>query len=144
MERSPAAEGYVSYAEGILRIPLNQKFHNRIHKSTPLGPFPVSDQSIPSHPNTNVFEGVVLNSPRVTFHHMPIVTVTRRPISQSPKWRTDFCRLSVTAYSEFSELPSVSGGRPCYQQPEDAPYCYVRDSINLILLVFWFLCCRFY
>jgi hypothetical protein len=39
----------------------------------------------------------------------------------NPKLRNSPCRLSATAYSIYSQLPSVSGGRFLHPQPEDAP-----------------------
>jgi len=33
--------------------------------------------------------------------------LTRHP---TPSWRTTLCRLPTTAYSVYSQLPSVSGG----------------------------------
>ena len=107
----------------------NEKFHNRIHKSPPF--VPSLSQINPLRAiTTYVFEGVVLNSPRVTFPHMLIVAVTRRLPIQSPKSKTDLCRLYVTAHSVFSELPCVSWGRRCYQQPLGAPCCYARHPLN--------------
>jgi hypothetical protein len=35
-------------------------------------------------------------------------------------WRTTPCRLSATAYSSYSQLPSIPGGRLLHPQPEDA------------------------
>jgi hypothetical protein len=40
---------------------------------------------------------------------------------QPPSWMTTPCRLSATAYSIYSQLPSISEGRLLYPQPEDAP-----------------------
>jgi hypothetical protein len=39
----------------------------------------------------------------------------------NPSLRTTPCRLSATAYSIYSQLPSISGGRLLHPQPEDAP-----------------------
>jgi hypothetical protein len=36
-------------------------------------------------------------------------------------WRTTPCRLSATAYSVYSQLPSISGGHLLHPQPEDTP-----------------------
>jgi hypothetical protein len=36
-------------------------------------------------------------------------------------WRTSPCQLSATAYSIYSQLPSISGGRFLHPLPEDAP-----------------------
>jgi len=38
-----------------------------------------------------------------------------------PSWRTTPCRLSATACSIHSQLPSISGGRLLHPQHEDAP-----------------------
>jgi hypothetical protein len=35
-----------------------------------------------------------------------------RSHAQPPSWRTTSCRLSATAYSIYSQLPSVHGGLP--------------------------------
>jgi hypothetical protein len=43
------------------------------------------------------------------------------PHAQHPSWRTTHCRLSVTAYSIYLQIPSISGGRLLHPQPEDAP-----------------------
>jgi hypothetical protein len=40
---------------------------------------------------------------------------------QPPSWRTTPCRLSATAYSIYSQLPTIPGGRLLHPQPEDAP-----------------------
>jgi hypothetical protein len=40
-----------------------------------------------------------------------------QPPGKPPSWRATPCRLSGTAYSTYSQLPSISGGR-IYQQPE--------------------------
>jgi hypothetical protein len=41
--------------------------------------------------------------------------------AQPPSWRTTPYRLSATAYSIYSHLPYISGGRLLRPQPEDAP-----------------------
>jgi hypothetical protein len=41
--------------------------------------------------------------------------------AQPPSWKATPCRLSKTAYSIYSQLPSKSRGRLLYPQPEDAP-----------------------
>jgi hypothetical protein len=43
------------------------------------------------------------------------------PTPNPPSWRITRCRLSVTAYSIYSQLPSIPGGRLLHPQPEDAP-----------------------
>jgi hypothetical protein len=44
-----------------------------------------------------------------------------QPHAQLPSWRTTLCRLSATAYTIYSQLPSIPGGRLLHQQHEDAP-----------------------
>jgi hypothetical protein len=39
----------------------------------------------------------------------------------TPKLGTTPCRLSATAYSTYSQLPSKTGGNLLHPQPEDAP-----------------------
>jgi hypothetical protein len=41
--------------------------------------------------------------------------------AQPPSWKATPCRLSATAYSIYSQLPSISGDRLPHPQPEDAP-----------------------
>jgi hypothetical protein len=41
--------------------------------------------------------------------------------AQLPTWRTLPCRLSMTAYAIYSQLPSISGGLLLHPQTEDAP-----------------------
>jgi hypothetical protein len=43
--------------------------------------------------------------------------------SPTLSWRTTPCRLSAAAYSIYSELPSISGGRSLHLQPDDVPCC---------------------
>jgi hypothetical protein len=43
------------------------------------------------------------------------------PPAQPPSWRVTPCRLSSTAYSIYSQLLSISGGRLLYSQHEDVP-----------------------
>jgi hypothetical protein len=40
------------------------------------------------------------------------------------------CRLSATAYSIYSQLPSTSGDRPLHLQSGDAPSWSARDPHN--------------
>jgi hypothetical protein len=41
----------------------------------------------------------------------------------APSWRTTPCQLSVTAYSIYRHLLSISGSCVLHLQPEDAPCC---------------------
>jgi len=47
-------------------------------------------------------------------------------LAERPTWRTFPCRLSATACSIYSQLPSTSGGHALHPQPEDTP-CWVVD-----------------
>jgi hypothetical protein len=42
------------------------------------------------------------------------------PHAQPPSWRTTPCQVTAAAYSIYSQVPSISGGR-LHPQPEDAP-----------------------
>jgi hypothetical protein len=43
------------------------------------------------------------------------------PMPNSPSWRITPCRLSAAAYSIYSQLPSIFGGRLLHPQNEGAP-----------------------
>jgi hypothetical protein len=43
------------------------------------------------------------------------------PQPNPSSWTATPCRLSATAYSIYSQLPSISGGRLLYPQTEEAP-----------------------
>jgi hypothetical protein len=76
------------------------KVHYRAYKSP--SPDPILSKII--SPGPRLFE---------TFHNWKDfygeVLLVPRP---TPSWRTTSCRLSVTAYSTYSQLPSVSRGLP--------------------------------
>jgi hypothetical protein len=76
----------------------NPKFHCRVHKSPPIPRLCVT------FPNKLVLNGEELLAPHST-----------------PKLRNTPCRLSVTAYSIHSQLPSTSGGCLRHPQPENVP-----------------------
>jgi hypothetical protein len=38
------------------------------------------------------------------------------------------CRLSAAAYSIYSQLPCIAGGRPFHPQPEDASCCFDKGT----------------
>jgi hypothetical protein len=61
--------------------------------------------------------------PHVTFRNMQVnyggELVASPP--QLPSWRITPCRLSTTAYTLYSKLPSISGGLLLHPQPEDTP-----------------------
>jgi hypothetical protein len=49
---------------------------------------------------------------------------------QPPNCKTVRCLLSATAYSIYSQLPSISGG--LHPQPEDTPCYGDRDPLNMV------------
>jgi hypothetical protein len=49
----------------------------------------------------------------------------------SPKLEDHTCRLSATACSIYSQLPSKTGGRLLHPQPEDAPCRGEKDPLNM-------------
>jgi hypothetical protein len=59
------------------------------------------------------------------------------PLAQPPKWRTTLFRLSATACSIYSQLPSVSGDRHRHPQPEDAPCRGDRDPLYMEVVMIW-------
>ncbi|XP_069668946.1 dynein axonemal heavy chain 6 isoform X3 [Periplaneta americana] len=56
-----------------------------------------------------------------------------KPFIQPPSWRTTPHRLSATAYSIYSQLPSISGGRLLDPQPEDSPCRGDRDPQYMLV-----------
>jgi hypothetical protein len=71
----------------------------------------------------------------------------------TPSLRTTLCQLSVTAYSIYSQLPSISGGLLLHPQPEDihchgdkgptwhgCPFLHYLNISSLCKLVF--VCCE--
>jgi hypothetical protein len=93
MEQSHWETKGFSASQEIPRILGNQRVHNCFHKCLPPGPIP---QSISPGPrlsvwifrNNTCFYGEELLAPR-------------------PSWRTTPCRLPATAYSIYSQLPSI-------------------------------------
>jgi len=55
-------------------------------------------------------------------------------------WRATTCRLSATAYSVYSHLPSISGGSLLHPQHEDAPCRGDRDPLKARISIHKFLC----
>jgi hypothetical protein len=52
-------------------------------------------------------------------------------LAPRPTRRTTACRLSATAYSIYSQLPFISGGRLLHPQPEDALCHGEKDPSNM-------------
>jgi hypothetical protein len=55
--------------------------------------------------------------------------------AQPPRWGTTTCWLSATAYSIYSQLPSISGGRFLYPQSENAPCSGDKGGFIIIFLI---------
>jgi hypothetical protein len=64
-------------------------------------------------------ESVQVRSP--LWHFITSLFFYDELLAQTPSWRTTNCRLSATAYSIYSQLPSIYGGRLLQPEPEDAP-----------------------
>jgi hypothetical protein len=80
----------------------------------------------PTHlfPSCRSFQRIhQIPKPCVTFHNKLLFTARTcytSHLAQPPSWRATPCRLFATAYSIYSQLPSISGGRVLHPQPEDA------------------------
>jgi hypothetical protein len=55
-----------------------------------------------------------------------------RPHAQPPSWRTTPCRLSATAYSIYSQLPSISGGLPSIRNLRTRHAVVTRNPPNMV------------
>jgi hypothetical protein len=100
---------YKSYRLPYLLTPWRQnpKVHHRIHNSTPA----IRQRIRPGPTRCDTFRN------RLEFLRCEVVS----PPAQPPSWRTTPCRLSETAYSIYSQLPSIPGVRLLQPQREDAP-----------------------
>jgi hypothetical protein len=67
----------------------------------------------------------------VAFRNKLFVTVRRcQSLAQPSSWSTTYCQLSVTDYSVYSQLLSISGVRLLYPQTENAP-CRCDRELNI-------------
>jgi len=62
----------------------------------------------------------------VEFHEKLIFKLKFKTLVKATSWRTSHFRLPVTAYSIFSQLPSITG---LSSPAKDAASCKDRDSI---------------
>jgi len=137
MVQSPSWEAnWFAASQEIPRISQNPKVHYRTHKRPP--PVPIQGQPNPPKVPSTYFHlsvccavlppetlppgdasgGVVylriVLSPKESSHMRVFLNIcvlqggVVSPSPNSPSWRTTPCRLSATAYSIYSQLPSIS------------------------------------
>jgi len=129
MVQSPSWEAdWFAASQEITRISRNPKVHYRSHKCPP--PVPTLGQFDPFHTPKSHFLKTRLNitlSPLLRSYQstnpgprafwmvgkMILFTVSScQNLAQPPSWRTTHFRLSETAYSIYSQLPSILGAVP--------------------------------
>ena len=123
MEQIPSWESNrFSASQEIPRILRNPKVHYRIHNFQPPvsimsqidpvhAPIPLPED--PSQYYPPICEWLQARANCIRFVTRPVFTVRRfQHLAQNTSWRTTPCQLSATAYSIYSQLPSILAAVP--------------------------------
>jgi hypothetical protein len=91
---------------------LSHKWHNswenvighkiNVLNFSPILPYTFLILRIIQRDNINVYRSMQSNKTKIHFHGEEL-----KPLAQPPSWRTTPCWLSATAYSIYSQLPSI-------------------------------------